>query len=317
MAILELAMVIGAIVEMATEAVANNLSRSETIIRILKKLGLDSEPPADDFDAIYTYALVEYGVFKPTPILNFFRNRFVRDAFRKAFQENDSSVWDNEAEDIIRWNEETNQLGRIDYDPRREFATFTAAFEAIVARTRAPAEVKRDQKLKDLHQRVGEVIQKLEAMQTLDDIRAMLAQVVKDQGTLAIPAREVKVIGGGIGSVVESRGSGIGLDIAHSGRGPAERITVEGSGIGEIVTSTGTGTGKRIVTTGGGPASEGRVIVNRPVQMTAGMSVTTVITACDACSRTVQCSKVIQSFAGDSEPKAEIKCPYCGASLWI
>lgn len=179
MAILELSMVTGAIVEISTEAVVKRLGRKEAIIRTLKHLKLESEPPADDFDAIYAYALVEYGVFKPEPILNFFRNEFVRVAFRQSFYKNDPSILEREAEGIIEWNEETGKLGRIDYDPRREFAAFTAVFNEIVNRTRSPAEVKRDQKLDDLHHRTSEILERLEKLGTLDDIRSELARLTQ------------------------------------------------------------------------------------------------------------------------------------------
>ena len=125
--------------------------------------------------------------------------------------------------------------------------------------------------------------------------------------------REVIVKDGGTGSIVSNEGPGIGLDIQHQGNGPAERIVVEGSGVGEIITNTGQGIGKRVVSTGGGPASESRVIVDRPVNMAAGMSVTAVIKNCGSCGRTVRFSKVIQGFAGDKEPEAEVRCPHCGS----
>lgn len=130
-------------------------------------------------------------------------------------------------------------------------------------------------------------------------------------------AREVFVKDGGIGSIVENTGEGIALEIIQDAEGPAERITVEGSGIGEIVTNVGRGTAKRVIATGGGPALESSVIVNKPVQMAVGMSVTTVLTTCGTCGRNVQLSKVVEAFAGDSEPEIETYCPYCGASISI
>jgi hypothetical protein len=118
---------------------------------------------------------------------------------------------------------------------------------------------------------------------------------------------------GGTGSVVSNEGPGIGLDIQDHGKGPAERIVVEGKGIGEIITNTGSGTGKRIVSTGGGIASESHVIVNRPVNMASALSSSVIIKNCDNCGKTVPFSKVIQGFAGDEEPKAEARCPFCGS----
>ncbi len=125
--------------------------------------------------------------------------------------------------------------------------------------------------------------------------------------------REVIVKDGGTGSIVSNEGPGIGIDIQHRGKGPAERIVVEGEGVGEITTNTGSGIGKRIVSTGGGTASESHVIVNRPVNFAAGMSSKLLMKNCDNCGRTVSFSKVIQGFAGDEEPKVNVRCPYCGS----
>ena len=169
MALLELSMVTAAIVEMSVEAFAKKMGRRETVARILHRLSRDVEPSRDDFDSIFIRALVEYGVFKPEPILNFFRHEFIRAAFRQSFYQNDSSILEKEAEGVIQWNEEAGRLGRIDYDPRREFAAFTAAFDDIVDRTRTPAEVKRDQKL-------DEMLARLDSL-PLDDIRSELAHL--------------------------------------------------------------------------------------------------------------------------------------------
>jgi len=124
--------------------------------------------------------------------------------------------------------------------------------------------------------------------------------------------REVLVKNGGIGGVVCNEGTGIGVDIKHTGKGPAERIVVEGAGIGEIITNSGIGTGKRVVSLGGGSASESHVIVNRPVKMAVGAMSKLVLKNCDNCGRSVSFSKVIQGFAGDSEPLVSIRCPFCG-----
>ncbi len=136
-------------------------------------------------------------------------------------------------------------------------------------------------------------------------------------GKPEMAGREVLVKNGGIGGVVCNEGPGIGLDIEHTGKGPAERIVVEGSGIGEIITNSGIGTGKRVVSFGGSSASESHVIVDRPVKMAAGMISKLVITNCEKCGRSVSFSKVIQGFAGDSEPLVSVSCPFCGGSNTI
>jgi hypothetical protein len=134
-------------------------------------------------------------------------------------------------------------------------------------------------------------------------------------GEREFPAREVKVTDGGVGSIIHNSGDGTALGIVHNGRGPAERISVQGSGVGEIITNTGQGTAKRIINTGGGSGVESSVTVDKPVRMAAGLSASLCVVKCEKCGNTFQFSKVIQGFAGDSEPRVQVKCPSCGASV--
>jgi hypothetical protein len=54
--------IIDALANIAMPIVKDKLERSETVIKLLKLLGLDPEHPPDDFAGVYVYALVEYGV---------------------------------------------------------------------------------------------------------------------------------------------------------------------------------------------------------------------------------------------------------------
>lgn len=180
----DLSVITGAIVEMNLEAISKNLMRREAVIRTLQRLKLKVEPPADDFEGMYAYTLVEYGIFKPEPILKFFRNEFVRNAFRKAFYDRDWDLLAKEAEGIIEWNRETKALGDIDYDPRREFATFGAVFHQIVDNSRTPVEVKQSQKLEDVYLKVEMILERLEGLNALGEIRTELAKLLSnDQPT--------------------------------------------------------------------------------------------------------------------------------------
>ena len=66
------------------ELVKDKVKRQEGVLRVLSKLGfkLDS-PPTNDFDGVYAYTLVVYGIDKPKPILEFFRHGYIKNAFRK------------------------------------------------------------------------------------------------------------------------------------------------------------------------------------------------------------------------------------------
>jgi predicted NACHT family NTPase len=183
MAIIELSMVVGAIVEMGVEAVWDKAKRRETVIKVLRKAGLKTDAPTSDFDGIYAYTLVEYGIWKPRPVLDFFRHEFIRNAFRQSFEARDPAILQTEAESLIEWHQVGEELRRLDIDPRREFARFTAVFNEIVDRTRTPAEVRRDQKLDDiygdLHLKADDILQRLDKLTELEDIRQELSRLTE------------------------------------------------------------------------------------------------------------------------------------------
>ncbi len=152
-----LEMLIGAILEMGVEGTWESVKRREAVIKLLKRFKLDPDNPPKDFEGIYAYTLVEYGVLKPRPVLMFFRNEFIQEAYKKAFHENDPSILDREADGIIQWSDETGKLGRIDYDPRHEFAAFTLVFNKLVSYSRTPAEARREHKLDQLLEEVKKI----------------------------------------------------------------------------------------------------------------------------------------------------------------
>ena len=113
MPLVELSLLSAAIVEATGGAVLSGAQRREAVIRILKRAKLDPKRPPDDFDALYAYTLVEYGVGKPLPILELFRNAFIKQAFRESFTRGDPSILNREAEEIITWYEETGKLAQL------------------------------------------------------------------------------------------------------------------------------------------------------------------------------------------------------------
>jgi len=87
------------------EFVKDKAKRKEGVLRVLTKLGfaIDS-PPANDFDGVYAYTLVVYGIDKPKPILEFFRHQFIKSAFRQSFVTRDSSYLEEESENFLDWS---------------------------------------------------------------------------------------------------------------------------------------------------------------------------------------------------------------------
>jgi len=177
MAVIELSAVVGAIIKVSASPLARNLNRQELVIKILKFLKLNEIPPADDFLAIYAYSLVEYGVYKPKPILDFFRHEFIRNAFEKSFAALDYSILNSETENFVDWNNVGSDLRKLDIDPRKEFSRFTAVFNEVVDRTRTASEIKRDHVLADLHNSVNTIIEKLEITESLDEILAEVTRL--------------------------------------------------------------------------------------------------------------------------------------------
>ncbi len=182
MALIELSKLIGAIGSAAAPAAKSGLERNGLVIKLLKQFKLDPKHPPADFPGVYAYTLVEYGVGKPKPLLEMFRQEEIQQNFRQAFEQDDPSIILKEGEDFIyeyALGDEIRELLGTDYRKKiqREFATFTAVFNEVVNRTRTPAEVRRDQKIIDIHSGIGELIEKLNKLD-IDKMSEELARLV-------------------------------------------------------------------------------------------------------------------------------------------
>ncbi|MEH2407441.1 AAA family ATPase [Nostoc sp.] len=108
--------------------------RNEYIIKVLKSLNLDPIQPPKDFEGVYAYTLVEYGVFKADYILKFFRKKEIKKAFAKSFVENALAINNEE------WNtlKDEAQKAKIDL---AQFQEFHEVFVSLAKRSRNPGEV--------------------------------------------------------------------------------------------------------------------------------------------------------------------------------
>ena len=127
--------------------------RNETVIKnILIELRLDPIQPPNDTISVYVYALIEYGVYKPEPLLKLFREKEIQKAFWKDFNADHPLIFTPEIEHFLDWNilgDEIRELENI--NPRQEFEEFYQVFVSVAKRTRTPAEVLRDRDLRDLN----------------------------------------------------------------------------------------------------------------------------------------------------------------------
>ncbi|HEY9801037.1 MAG TPA: hypothetical protein V6D25_11815, partial [Leptolyngbyaceae cyanobacterium] len=65
--------IISALVGQGVENVQDKLWHSEKVIQLLQKFKLKPDAPPNDFDGVYVYTLIEYGLGKPKIILELFR----------------------------------------------------------------------------------------------------------------------------------------------------------------------------------------------------------------------------------------------------
>ena len=106
----------------STDISVQLVSRRKATVDLLRRFKLNPGKPPADFNGIYIYSLVEYGVFKPRPVLDLMCNPLVNRVFRQSYNGDNISLLDNEAEEIINWNEIVPENFPADLDPRYEFA---------------------------------------------------------------------------------------------------------------------------------------------------------------------------------------------------
>ncbi|OYD95791.1 hypothetical protein CDG76_12775 [Nostoc sp. 'Peltigera membranacea cyanobiont' 210A] len=143
--------------------------RNEYIIKILKSLNLDSIQSPKDFEGVYVYALVEYGVFKADYILNFFRNKEIKKAFVKAFAVKALAINNEE------WNtlKDEAQKAKIDL---AEVQEFHQVFVSVAKRSINPGEVITNVQLQE---RLNKSPQSLEQSLYPDEFKALIEEKTK------------------------------------------------------------------------------------------------------------------------------------------
>lgn len=174
---LELVKLIDLIVGFASPVVQNKLQRSELVIKLLKQLNLDPDHPPADFTAVYQYTLVEYGIGKPKPVLEMFRQAEIQAIFRKALDQNNPSLLLKEGETFLSEHSLGDQIQALGIDARQEFYQFAALFIEVAKRTRTPAEVLANQRLESLHRQIGSIQDRLHRLPTLEAMRTEMARL--------------------------------------------------------------------------------------------------------------------------------------------
>jgi WD40 repeat protein len=167
-----------------SQFVKDRLQRTEVVIRVLKQLGLDPEHPPADFEGVYNYALVEYGVGKPKPCLELFRASEIRQVFRTAFDQNNAQLWLTSAEQFLESSAIGDAVKALGLDPQRELAVFASCFIAVAKRSRLPGEVLLSHQVMSVQQQMAAVMARIDRLPTLEGMRTELARMAGEDGLM-------------------------------------------------------------------------------------------------------------------------------------
>jgi predicted NACHT family NTPase len=175
-----------------SQMIKDRLHRSEAMIKLLKRFGLDPEHPPADFESVYQYTLVEYGVGKPTPCLQIFRQSEIQALFRNALTQNNPSLWLKSGESFLEGAAIAQEVRALGLDPKRELGAFAAVFIQVAKRTRTPAEVLTNHQIESLHSSILSIVERLERLPTVEGIRTEMARLASQDlvadDALALPA---------------------------------------------------------------------------------------------------------------------------------
>ncbi|GBE90934.1 NACHT domain-containing protein [Nostoc cycadae] len=191
MSLINLDLVINAITSIANPLIKEKILRNETVIKLLQQFNLDPEHPPADFSGVYAYALVEYGVGKPKPFLELFRQEAIKQAFRKALGHNNPSILLSEVDAFLEAYTLGEEIRNLELDVRREVAAFATVFIEVAKRSRTPADVLMSQQIGSLHKRIAGIQEQLERLPTLEGIRTEMARLAAQNSlVLTEPATE-------------------------------------------------------------------------------------------------------------------------------
>ncbi|MFN5989966.1 MAG: hypothetical protein ACK47Q_11125, partial [Dolichospermum sp.] len=135
--------VISALVGDAVGKILDELQYNETRLRLLNKFDLKPDTPPNDFDGVYVYTLIEYGVGKQKVILQLFKETEIKEEFREAFSQNRSFNIQT-LDDFIQSSDIGDKIKEQKIDYRRELTEFARLFIEIAKRARTATEILQD-----------------------------------------------------------------------------------------------------------------------------------------------------------------------------
>ncbi|MGG1073782.1 hypothetical protein ABE178_28760 [Priestia megaterium] len=166
---LEIGKVIGTILKVAQPAIKKGTERNKTVIKVLKKLKLDPTHPPNDFDAVYAYTLVEFGVGQSKLILEFFSDKYVKDLFHEFYNRRDKGKFEEESEELLKWHRKGEIFSQRDINPASKLDEFFLTFNNVIEKVLKPTDINIKhqmnntyQKIEDVHKDVNQILGKLD-----------------------------------------------------------------------------------------------------------------------------------------------------------
>ncbi len=181
--------IIGELVSQGVGKAQDKLIRNETVLKLLDKFNLKPDEPPNDVEGVYRFTLVEYGIGKPKPILELFRQQEIQEAFSKAFGQNNPSILLREVEDYIKEYAVGDEIREQEIDYEREFAEFSALFIEIAKRARTTTEILQAHQIDKLQDSLATIREQLESL-SLEAMQAEIAQLVQSYQDLLPPSQE-------------------------------------------------------------------------------------------------------------------------------
>ncbi|MBD2362382.1 NACHT domain-containing protein [Anabaena minutissima FACHB-250] len=186
--------IISELVGQSVQRVQDKVSRNETVLRILRKFGLQPDAPQNDFECIYRYTLIEYGLGKPEVILELFRKTEIQSNFEQAFSQNKNFNF-QELDNYIDSYAIGDEIKQQNIDPHREVAEFARLFLEVAKQARTPTEILQDHKIEKLQRTLNQVSEQVKYL-NLPAIQQQINQLAQSYQQLLPPspvARETEL----------------------------------------------------------------------------------------------------------------------------
>ncbi|MDJ0716324.1 MAG: hypothetical protein QNJ54_19285 [Prochloraceae cyanobacterium] len=179
--------VITKILPCAVPKIIDKAQRNEIVIQVLKNLNLDPAHPPKDFDGVYAYSLVEYGIDKPEPILKLFRQRDIKVHFWRSFSLDDTDAF----VDKVLYSIESTRIGdeivrelglQAKQNIKEHISPYLKEFERVftnVARlTQTPAEVMQGKNFREILESVNQLSNPAEVDAKLKETIGIIPKIV-------------------------------------------------------------------------------------------------------------------------------------------